>query len=68
MRPKEKYNLSDMLKEIEEDILEQKHDFRQEKNIPQETITELMLTNLKQNKKIIPDTGHSINNDEVTKD
>ena len=48
---KEKYNLSDMLKEIEEDLLEQEQDVRQKKNIPQETITELMLANLKQKKK-----------------
>jgi len=50
MQPKEKYNLEDMLDEIENDIFEQKKDISQEKNIPQETITELMLANLKTKK------------------
>lgn len=50
MTPKEKYNLADMLKEIEDDIHEQKKDLSQEKNIPQETITELMIANLKKKK------------------
>ena len=50
MQLKEKYNLTDMLNEIEDDILERKKDVSQEKNIPQATITELMLANLK-NKK-----------------
>jgi len=50
MQLKEKYNLVDMLKEIEDDILEEKDDVSQEKNIPQETINELMLANLKQKK------------------
>lgn len=47
----EKYPLADMLEEIEDDITEQKKDLRQEKNISQETITELMLTHLTQNKQ-----------------
>lgn len=42
-----------MLKEIDDDIHEQKKDLSQEKNIPQETITELMIANLKQKKKKI---------------
>jgi len=48
---KEKYPLADMLQEIEDDITEQKKDLRQEKNISQETITELMLNHLTQKKK-----------------
>ncbi|MCD6585678.1 MAG: hypothetical protein J7K96_07960 [Desulfobacteraceae bacterium] len=52
MNSDNKYNLADMLKEIDDDIHEQKKDRSQEKNIPQETITELMITNLKQKKKI----------------
>ena len=51
MQLKEKYNLSDMLNEIEADLLEQKKDVSQEKNIPQEIITEMMLSNLKAKKK-----------------
>jgi len=50
MKPKEKYNLADMLNEIEDDIHERKKDISQEKNIPQATITELMLANLKTKK------------------
>jgi hypothetical protein len=50
MQPKEKYNLAVMLNEIEDDMLERKKDVSQEKNIPQETITELMLANLKTKK------------------
>lgn len=50
MISKEKYNLADMLREIEDDIHEQKKDLSQEKNIPQETITELMIANLKKKK------------------
>lgn len=46
-----KYNLSQLLKEIDNDIHEQKKDLSQEKNIPQETITELMLAHLKRKKK-----------------
>ena len=48
---KEKYNLSQMLGEIEDDVNEQEKDVSQQKNIPQETITELMLNNLKQKKE-----------------
>ena len=40
-----------MLNEIEDDLLEQKKDVSQEKNIPQEIITEMMLSNLKAKKK-----------------
>jgi hypothetical protein len=50
MRLKDKYNLKDMLKEIEDDVIERKKDVSQEKNIPQTTITELMLANLKAKK------------------
>lgn len=53
MDSKEKYILADMLKEIDDDIHEQKKDLSQGKNIPQETITELMIANLKQKKKKI---------------
>lgn len=48
---KEKYPLSEMLQEIEDDITEQKKDLRQEKNISQETITELMLHHLSKQKQ-----------------
>ena len=51
MNSEEKYVLADMLKEIDDDIHEQKKDLSQEKNISQETITELMVENLKQKKK-----------------
>jgi len=47
---KEKYDLAKMLAEIEDDKHGQKFDMSQKKNIPQETITELMIANLK-NKK-----------------
>ncbi len=50
MIPKEKYNLADILQEIDDDLHEQKKDVSQEKNIPQETITELMIANLKKKK------------------
>lgn len=51
MKPKEKYNLAEMLKEIDDDVHEQKKDLSQGKNIPQRTITELMISNLlKKNK------------------
>ncbi len=53
MMPKEKYNLADMLREIDNDIHEQTKDLSQEKNIPQKTITELMIANLKQKRKKI---------------
>ena len=49
--PKEKHDLSQMLAEIEDDINEQEKDESQKKNIPQKTITELMINNLKQKKK-----------------
>jgi len=48
---KEKYDLNQMLAEIENDINEQEKDESQQKNIPQETITELMINNLKKKKK-----------------
>ena len=48
---KEKYNLSQMLAEIEDDANEQDKDLSQQNNIPQKTITELMINNLKQKKK-----------------
>jgi len=47
MIPKEKYNLSKILEEIDDDIHEYKNDQRQEKNIPQDIITELMIANLR---------------------
>jgi len=46
----EKYDLTKILAEIEDDINEQDKDVSQKKNIPQETITELMINNLKQKK------------------
>lgn len=46
MTPEEKYNLAEMLKEIDDDIHEQKKDLSQGKNIPQKAITELMISNL----------------------
>jgi len=66
MNSDNKYNLADMLKEIDDDIHEQKKDRSQEKNIPQETITELMITNLKQ-KKRLPNTRYGINDDDSAK-
>jgi cob(I)alamin adenosyltransferase len=47
----EKYNLAEMLTEIEDDIHEQAKDLSQQKDIPQEIITSLMLENLKTKKK-----------------
>ena len=46
----EKYNLAEMLTEIEDDIHEQAKDLSQQKDIPQEVITSLMLENLKTKK------------------
>jgi hypothetical protein len=46
----EKYNLAEMLTEIEDDIHEQAKDLSQQKDIPQEIITSLMLENLKTKK------------------
>lgn len=43
----EKYNLAEMLTEIEDDIHEQAKDLSQQKDIPQEIITSLMLENLR---------------------
>jgi|AntAceMinimDraft_17_1070374.scaffolds.fasta_scaffold259690_2 hypothetical protein len=51
MNLENKYKLADMLKEIDDDIHDQKKGLSQEKNIPQETITELMIANLKQKQK-----------------
>jgi hypothetical protein len=42
----EKYDLAKLLQEIEEDEEEQTRDLTQEKDIPQDTITELMLASL----------------------
>ncbi len=50
MTSNEKYNLAEMLREIEDDALEQKKDLSQEKNISQEAITELMLTSIARKK------------------
>lgn len=46
MKFAEKFPLATMLAEIEDDITEQKKDQSQEKNLSQETITELMLRHL----------------------
>jgi hypothetical protein len=46
----EKYNLAEMLTEIEDDIHEQAKDLSQQKDIHQEIITSLMLENLKTKK------------------
>ena len=48
---KEKYSLAQMLEEIEDDANGQDKDMSQQNNIPQKTITELMINNLKQKKK-----------------
>ncbi len=45
--PAQKYDLFEMLAEIEADINEEPKDLSQEKDIPQEIITDLMLANLK---------------------
>ena len=50
MKSKEKYNLTELLKEMDDDMHEQKKDLSQEKNIPQKTITELMMAKLKKKK------------------
>lgn len=47
----EKYNLNEMLAEIEDDIHNQAKDLSQQKDIPQEIITSLMLENLRQKKQ-----------------
>lgn len=51
MQSKEKYNLAEMLAEIEDDIHEQAKDMSQHKDIPQEIITSLVLENLKHKKR-----------------
>lgn len=51
MQPKKKYNLAEMLAEIDDDIHEQAKDLSQQKDIPQEIITSLVLENLKQKKR-----------------
>ena len=50
MKTDEKYNLAEMLREIDDDMHEQKKDLSQEKDIPQETITELMIANISKKK------------------
>jgi hypothetical protein len=50
METNEKYNLAEMLREIDDDMHEQEKDLSQGKNIPQETITELMIANLSKKK------------------
>ncbi|MDZ7833841.1 MAG: hypothetical protein U5L07_19030 [Desulfobacterales bacterium] len=47
----EKYDLKKMRKEISEDINHQHPDERQDKNISQQTITELMIENLKRKQR-----------------
>jgi hypothetical protein len=54
MDSKEKYNLEEMLAEIEDDIHEQAKDLSQQKDIPQQIITSLMLENLRQKKRERP--------------
>ena len=52
MQTKQKYHLTEMLAEIEDDIHEQAKDLSQQKDIPQEVITSLMLENLNQKKRV----------------
>lgn len=47
----EKYDLQKMRKEIDEDLNYQHPDESQDKNIPQQTITELMIENLKRKQR-----------------
>ena len=47
----EKFDITKLYKEIKEDINHQQPDEGQKKNIPQETITELMVENLKRKQK-----------------
>ena len=53
MMLREKFDLVKLLEEIEDDEQEQAKDLTQEKDIPQDTITELMLTHLKKKKNNI---------------
>lgn len=48
---KEKYNLAEMLAEIDDEINEQAKDISQVKDIPQDVITNLMIENLKKKRK-----------------
>ena len=48
MQTQKKYPLEEMLADIEDDIHEQARDLSQQKDIPQNVITSLMLENLKQ--------------------
>jgi len=57
MKFEQKYNLAEMLKEIDDDMHEQKKDLSQEKDISQETITELMLANLSKKKNRTTEKG-----------
>ena len=47
----EKFDLAKLYKEIKDDINHQHPDEGQKKDIPQETITELMVENLKRKQK-----------------
>ncbi|MFZ2632442.1 MAG: hypothetical protein WA081_23820 [Desulfosalsimonadaceae bacterium] len=49
----EKFDLTKLLAEIEDDEQEQAKDLTQEKDIPQDTITELMLAHLRKKKNNI---------------
>lgn len=46
----EKFDLAKLLEEIDDDEQEQVKDLTQEKDIPQDTITELMLAHLRKKK------------------
>lgn len=51
MIAKERYDLTKMLADIDDDIHEQAKDLSQLKDIPQDVITNLMLDNLKKKNK-----------------
>lgn len=56
MMLKEKFDLIKLLQEIDDDEQEQAKDLTQEKDIPQDTITELMLAHLRKKKSNTPET------------
>lgn len=49
-QPPEKFDLNEMLKEIEDDMAAEAADFRQEADISQAVITKLMIENVKKKK------------------
>ena len=53
MMLREKFDLTALLQEIDDDEQEQAKDLTQEKDIPQDTITELMLAHLRKKKNNI---------------